>query len=443
MSITFDLLIKGGTVWLPGGPSELDIGIINGRFVEFGNISNNKAKKIFNAHNLTIIPGVIDTQVHFREPGLEHKENIESGSKGAALGGVVGYFEMPNTDPPTISDDALNYKLHRAAETSWVDFSFFVGACPENIQSLSLLERKDGIAGIKMFMGSSTGSLLVSNDSDIDGVLKNGYRRVVVHCEDQKRLEERQDLIKGNPHVSQHAEWRDKYSALFATKKLIQIAKENNRRVHTLHISTADEMEFLQYHRDIASVEVLPQHLTLSSPEAYEKLGTLAQMNPPIRSKQHQDALWLAVSKGLVDCIGSDHAPHTLDEKNKPYPQSPSGLTGVQTLVPIMLNHVNEGRLSLLRFIDLTSYGPARVYNLVNKGRIALGYDADLTIIDLKKEKVIENNWIASKSCWTPYDGFKVMGWPISTIVRGNIVMKDMEVLGKPSGKKIKFSETI
>ena len=439
---SYDLLIKGGNVWFPSGPSQVDVAIKDQKFADFGQIDTGKAKNIINAENLTVIPGVIDTQVHFREPGLEHKENIECGSRGAALGGVVGYFEMPNTDPPTINDSSLDYKFSKAEKTSWVDYSFFVGACPENIHSLSKLEKRKGVAGVKMFMGSSTGSLLVSNESDIEGVLKNGFRRVAVHCEDQERLEERQDLILGNPHVSMHEEWRDEYSALFATKKLIEIAKRNNRRVHTLHISTAHEMDFLKNYKDIATVEVLPQHLTLSSPEAYERLGTLAQMNPPIRSKYHQEALWKALEKGIVDCIGSDHAPHTLEEKQRPYPHSPSGLTGVQTLVPIMLNHVNAGKLSLLRLIDLTSYGPARIYNLINKGRIALGYDADLTIVDLKKKKVIENNWIASRSSWTPYDGLEVTGWPISTIVRGNVVMKDMEIIGKPIGKQIISSET-
>ena len=439
---SYDLLIKGGNVWFPSGPSQVDVAIKDEKFLDFGQFDPGKAKTIINAKNLTVIPGVIDTQVHFREPGLEHKENIESGSRGAALGGVVGYFEMPNTDPATIDDHALDYKFSRAEKTSWVDYSFFVGACPENINSLSKLEKRRGVAGIKMFMGSSTGSLLVSDDSDIEGVLQSGFRRVAVHCEDQERLEERQEIISGKPHVSKHAEWRDELSALFATKKLIKIAKRNNRRVHTLHISTANEMEFLKDYKDIATVEVLPQHLTLASPEAYERLGTLAQMNPPIRTKYHQQALWKAIEKGIVDCIGSDHAPHTLDEKQRSYPNSPSGLTGVQTLVPIMLNHVNAGRLSLLRLIDLTSYGPARIYNLVNKGRIALGYDADLTIVDLKKKKVIENNWIASRSSWTPYDGLEVTGWPISTIVRGNIVMKDMELLGKPIGDKIISSET-
>ena len=266
---------------------------------------------------------------------------------------------------------------------------------------------------------------------------------MAVHCEDEDRLQERLHLVKGGAPVAMHAEWRDAETALRATKRLVRLARETGRRVHTLHISTAEEMEFLEDNRDIATVEVLPQHLTLSAPEAYERLGTLAQQNPPIRAARHREALWKAVRDGIVDCIGSDHAPHTLEEKQRPYPQSPSGMTGVQTLVPIMLDHVNAGRLTLQRFIDLTSAGPARVYGVASKGRIALGFDADLTIVDLKAKRTITNDWIASKSGWTSYDGQAVTGWPIATIVRGQVVMQNDEVVGNPIGAPTRFTETL
>jgi dihydroorotase len=250
-------------------------------------------------------------------------------------------------------------------------------------------------------------------------------------------------LVKGGAPVAMHAEWRDAETALLATKRLVRLARETGRRVHTLHISTAEEMEFLEDNRDIATVEVLPQHLTLSAPEAYDRLGTLAQQNPPIRAARHREALWKAVRDGIVDCIGSDHAPHTLEEKQRPYPQSPSGMTGVQTLVPIMLDHVNAGRLTLQRFIDLTSAGPARVYGVAGKGRIVLGYDADLTIVDLKAKRTIENSWIASKSGWTAYDGQTVMGWPVATVLRGQVIMQNDEVIGSPVGAPTRFTETL
>ncbi|MBT7449238.1 MAG: dihydroorotase, partial [Rhodospirillaceae bacterium] len=312
MPESFDRIIVGGTVWTPNGPVDTDIGIRSGRVAAFGHLRGSKASDIFDAGGLTVLPGVIDSQVHFREPGLEHKEDLEAGTRGAALGGVVAVFEMPNTDPPTTTADAINDKISRALGRAWVDFSFFVGASAENAIELKTLERLPGVAGVKMFMGSSTGSLLVSDDKNVARVLKNGTRRMAVHCEDEDRLQERLHLVKGGAPVAMHAEWRDAETALRATKRLVRLARETGRRVHTLHISTAEEMEFLEDNRDIATVEVLPQHLTLSAPEAYERLGTLAQQNPPIRAARHREALWKAVRDGIVDCIGSDHAPHTL-----------------------------------------------------------------------------------------------------------------------------------
>jgi len=443
VSDTFDRVIIGGTVWTPNGPVETDVGIRSGRIAGFGHLRNAKTEEVLDASGLTVLPGVIDSQVHFREPGLEHKEDLEAGTRGAALGGVVTVFEMPNTDPPTTSADAIDEKISRALGRAWVDFAFFVGASPDNVAELKTLERLPGVSGVKMFMGSSTGTLLVSDDKNVLRVLKSGSRRVAVHCEDEERLQERLHLVKGGAPVAMHAEWRDAETALRATQRLVRLAREAGRRVHTLHISTAEEMEFLEDNRDIATVEVLPQHLTLSAPDAYERLGTLAQQNPPIRSVRHRDAIWQALRNGVVDCIGSDHAPHTLEEKARPYPQSPSGMTGVQTLVPIMLDHVNAGRLTLQRFVDLTSAGPARIYGIAGKGRIALGYDADFTVVDLNAKKKIKNSWIASKSGWTAYDEMAVTGWPIATIIRGQVIMKDDEVLGQPIGVPARFTETL
>jgi len=291
-------------------------------------------------------------------------------------------------------------------------------------------------------MGSSTGNLLVRDDATLARVLASGQRRCAVHCEDEDRLEERFELVRNGAPVSMHAQWRDVETALKATTRLLKLAKGVKRRVHVLHVTTADEMELLPKYRDIATVEVTPQHLTLND-TAYDKIGTRAQMNPPIRAQAHVDALWKAVNLGVVDCIGSDHAPHTLEEKAGDYPNTPSGMTGVQTLVPLMLNHVNEGRLTLQRMVDLTSAGPARVFNVANKGRIAKGYDADFTLVDLKAERTITDKWIASRSGWTPFDGMKVTGWPVGTIVRGHVVMHEGELLGDPLGEAVKFAECL
>ena len=442
MTVSFDRVFAGGTIWTPNGPIETDLGVRAGIISGFGSLSD-AAEDVIDVKGLTVLPGVIDSQVHFREPGLEHKEDLEHGTRGAALGGVTSLFEMPNTDPPTTTEEAINDKIGRALNRAWTDFAFFAGASPENLSDLSKLESLPGVSGVKMFMGSSTGSLLVSDDKDVLRVLENGYRRVAVHCEDEERLRERMSLVSDGAPVSMHAEWRDVETALRATTRLLRLARQAGRRIHTLHITTADEMVVLKDNKDVATVEVLPQHLTLSAPEAYERLGSLAQQNPPIRRVKHREALWQAIQDGVVDCIGSDHAPHTLEEKQRPYPRSPSGMTGVQTLVPVMLDHVSAGRLTLQRFIDLTSSGPARIFGIARKGRIALGYDADLTIVDLKKKRTITNDWIVSKSKWTVYDGQTVTGWPIKTVVRGQIVMSDNEVLGTPVGALVAFTETL
>jgi dihydroorotase len=439
MAERLDLVLSNGTVWMPGGPVETDIGVRDGVVVAFGNLAGQGAETL-ECSGQTILPGVIDTQVHFREPGLEHKEDLETGTRGAVLGGVTGIFEMPNTKPGTTDAAALADKLTRAEGRAWCDHAFFMGAATDNIDHLAEYEKLPGCAGIKVFMGSSTGNLLVAEDDDVARVLANGSRRVAVHCEDEHRLKERWAMVKDGASVHLHAEWRDEETALRATQRLVRLAEAAGRRVHVLHVTTAEEMEFLAAHKDYATVEVTPQHLTLAAPDAYDRLGTKAQMNPPIRSARHRDALWKAIAEGVVDVIGSDHAPHTLQEKSQPYPQSPSGMTGVQTLVPVMLTHVAEGRLSLARFVDLTSAGPARIYNIRGKGRIALGYEADFTVVDLKAEHTISDRWIASRAGWTPFDGFQTKGWATATVVRGHVVMRENELLGNPLGKPVRFA---
>ena len=443
MSESFDLVVHGGTVFTPGGPVAADIGVRAGKTAAIGDLKSAKAAERYDASQLVVLPGVIDEQVHFREPGPTHKEDLESGTRGAVLGGVTALFEMPNTDPPTTTEAAINDKLARANGRAWTDYAFYVGASPENAEELGRLERLPGVCGVKMFMGSSTGSLLVADDENVARVLKFGSRRVTVHSEDDMRLQERSALVKDGADVSMHAEWRDVETAVRSTERLIRLARQHHRRVHVLHVTTAEEMDLLSAHKDIATVEVLPQHLTLAAPECYQRLGTLAQMNPPIRDARHRDALWAAINAGVVDCIGSDHAPHTLEEKARPYPRSPSGLTGVQTLLPLLLDHMAQGRLSLARLVDLTSAGPARIFGIAGKGRVARGYDADFTVVDLKATRTLTNAWIASRAGWTAFDGMDVTGWPKATIIRGQIVMRDDALQGTPIGAAVKFQETL
>ena len=311
---------------------------------------------------------------------------------------------MPNTKPPTTSAEALAAKVAAATHRMHCDFAFFVGATRDNVDDLAELELQPGAAGIKVFMGSSTGDLLVDDEETLARILAASRRRAAFHSEDEARLKQRMKLQReGDP--SSHSEWRDVGAALASTERLLRVAAAAGKRVHVLHVSTGEEMALLALHKDIASVEVTPQHLTLATPEAYEILGTRAQMNPPLRDREHQQRLWWGLEQGVVDVLGSDHAPHTLEEKSKSYPATPSGMPGVQTLVPVMLDHVNAGRLSLARFVDLTSAGPQRIFGIAGKGRIAVGYDADLTIVDLKAERVIDNEWIGSKCGWTPFAG--------------------------------------
>jgi dihydroorotase len=441
MPQNFDLILKGGTVADHTGVVARDIGIRGGKIAALGDLVRASAGEVINATGLHILPGVIDTQVHFREPGLTHKEDLETGSRAAVLGGVTAVFEMPNTSPPTVSADALAGKMALAKGRMHCDYAFWVGGTAENWRDIPELERLPGAAGIKLFMGSSTGSLLVAKDEEIAGILVQTRRRAAVHCEDEFRLNERKGLrVPGD--ASSHPLWRDEEAALRGARRLLRIAREKRAPVHVLHVSNGEEMDFLAAHKDIASVEVTPHHLTLSA-EDYSRLGTKLQMNPPVRSAGQRERLWSAVDQGIADVLGSDHAPHTLDEKAKPYPQSPSGMPGVQTLVPIMLDHVSKGRLSLLRFADMTSAGPARLFGLAGKGRIAAGYDADLTIVDLNRRVAINNRWIASRCGWSPYEGFSVLGWPVGTIIRGLRVMWEGEVLTPGQGEPVRFLQAL
>jgi dihydroorotase len=442
MAQAFDLLLKGGTVVNQDGAATRDLGIVGGRVAALGDLAAASAGETIDCHGLHILPGVIDTQVHFREPGLTRKEDLESGSRGAVLGGVTAVFEMPNTDPVTTSAAALADKVARGHHRMHCDFAFFIGGTRENTHELPVLERLPGCAGVKVFMGSSTGSLLVEDDQGVRDILKAIRRRASFHSEDEYRLNERKaERLEGDPRS--HPVWRDEIAALQCTQRLVRLAHETGRRVHVLHITTAQEIDFLKDHKDVASVEVTPHHLTLAAPECYELLGTRAQMNPPVRGAAHRDAIWRGLDQGVVDVLGSDHAPHTAEEKAKTYPASPSGMTGVQTLVPIMLDHVNAGRLSLARLVDLTSAGPSRLFGIARKGRIACGYDADFTVVNLKRRQTITNGWIASRAGWTPYDGVAVTGWPVGTFVRGTRVMWEGELLAPGRGEAVQFLETL
>lgn len=439
---TYDLILKNGTVVNHDGVGARDIAVRDGRTADLGAFGHEQAGETIDCTGLHVLPGVIDTQVHFREPGGEHKEDLETGGRAAVAGGVTAVFEMPNTNPLTITAETHADKIKRAHHRMPCDFAFFIGGTRENADDLLELERLPGCPGVKVFMGSSTGSLLVDDDEGVAKVLSNTRRRAAFHSEDEFRLNDREgERVEGDP--SSHPVWRDTQAAVQCTERLLRIARQTGARVHVLHISTTDEMPLLEANKDVATVETTPQHLSLNGTEAYARLGTLAQMNPPLRDEHHRQGIWWGLNSGVVDVLGSDHAPHTLEEKAQAYPASPSGMPGVQTLVPIMLDHVNAGRLSIERFVDLTSHGPSRIFQIARKGRIVAGYDADFTIVDMKAKRTISNDWIESRCKWTPFDGQEVTGWAQGTVIRGRRVMWDGEIAEPAGGEAVQFCETV
>ena len=431
-------ILKGGTVVGHDAIGVGDVAVAGGRITAIGDLTGLPAAEVIDCRGLTLLPGVIDSHVHFREPGALEKEDLESGSRAAVLGGVTAIFDMPNTDPLTTSAATFADKLARAQRRMHCDFAFYIGATHENTPQLGELERLPACAGVKVVMGSSFATLLVEDDAGVRNILNVINRRAAFHSEDEYRLRERIGLrIAGDVHS--HAVWRDDQCALMCTQRLIALARDTGKHVHVVHVSTAQEIDLLGANKDIATVEVTPHHLTLAAPDCYDRLGTRAQINPPIRDAAHCAGLWRGIAEGVVNVIGSDHGPQLLADKAKPYPASQPGMPGVQTLVPIMLDHVNAGRLSLARLADLTSAGPARVFGIAGKGRIAVGYDADLTIVDLKRQETITDSWIASRVGWTPYDGMRVTGWPVGTFVRGHRVMWDGALVTPAQGEAVRF----
>jgi len=438
MPSSFDLIVKNGKCFIDGNLKTVDIGISEGIIKNIGKIEETSNQKILDANNLVILPGVIDTQVHFREPGSTDVEDLKSGSKAAVLGGVTSVFEMPNTNPPTSNLTEFKRKLSLAKNRMFCNYAFYFGATPHNVDDLKGLKNLEGCCGVKLFAGSSTGSLLVKDEKDIEKVISNSSKIVSIHSEDEEILNLRKKFIKKGD-VNSHPIWRNEECAMSSTRRVVKIAERYKKKIHVLHVTTKEEVEFLSRYKGNVSFEITPQHLTLSAPHCYKLLGSLAQMNPPIREKRHQEMLWKAVKEGVADMIGSDHAPHSLENKKKEYPQTSSGMPGVQTLVPLMLNHVNNKKLTLNQFVQLVCENPSRIFGIKNKGQIKEGFDADLTIVDMNMKKVIKNEWIASKCGWTPFDGYEVKGFPSGTIINGKTIVWGGKLIEKANGKPLKF----
>ena len=432
-----DLIIKNGTCYIDDNLEKLDLGIQNGKISHIGNLKEEKSKNTIDVTNKIVLPGLMDTQVHFREPGSVDAEDLHSGSRAAIVGGITSVFEMPNTNPPTTNFEEFQKKIN-IGKRMYCNHAFYFGATAENYQLLEKLKDLDGCCGIKLFAGSSTGNLLVDKEDDIEKVFKHASKVVAVHSEDEEILKLRKKLIeKGN--VKTHPVWRNEEVAISSTRKIVKIAKRLNKKAHILHVTTKEEVDFLSQNKGNITFEITPQHLTIYAPDCYDNLGSYAQMNPPIRDKSHYDRLWYAVRNNYNDTIGSDHAPHLKINKEKPYPNSPSGMPGVQTILPVMLNHMNNGKINLNQIVNFLCKNPVKIFGIKNKGYIKKNFDADFTIVDLKKEIEIKNENIESKCGWSPFNGYKFKGVPIYTIIGGDIKMQDGKIIGEPSGKPLSF----
>ncbi len=432
-----DLIIKNGSCYINKDLKRQDIAVKDGRIVEIGKISR-ESKETFDAKNLTVLPGCIDTQTHFREPGSTDTEDLKSGSRAAIVGGITGVFEMPNTNPPTSNKLEFQRKLDLAKNRMYCNYAFYFGATADNANDLADLKYLEGCCGVKLFAGSSTGNLLVAKEDDIEKVFKYTSKVVSVHSEDEEILDKNKKLIKDGD-VHSHPVWRSEECAISSTRRIVKIANRYKKKAHILHITTKQEVDFLSQHKGNITFEITPQHLTIYAPDCYDKLGTYAQMNPPIRDKSHYDRLWYAIKNNFNDTIGSDHAPHLKKNKEKTYPNSPSGMPGVQTLVPVMLNHINEGRLTLEQFINFVCENPVKIFGIKNKGFIKEGFDADFTIVDMNKKILIKNEKIESKCGWSPFNGFEFKGTPIASIIAGQVKMRNGKIIGDPTGKPMLF----
>ena len=437
MSDNFSLIIKNGSCYIDGKLTKTDIGLSGNKIKKIGKIELNSSK-VYDATDKVVLPGIIDTQVHFREPGSTDAEDLESGSRAAVLGGVTALFEMPNTNPPTSNLVEFDKKLQAAKNRMHSNYAFYFGATPDNTNQLAKLKDVEGCCGVKLFAGSSTGNLLVDKEADIEKAISSSDRIVSIHSEDEDIIKIRKKFIKKGD-VHSHAEWRNVEVAISSTRRVVKIAERYNKKIHVLHVTTREEVDFLAMHKKNVTFETTPQHLTMYAPDCYDKLGTYAQMNPPLRTKEHYDRLWVAIKNNIVDVLGSDHAPHLKENKDKEYPNSPSGMPGVQTIFPVMLDHVNNGKLTLQQLIKLMCENPCKIFGIKNKGYLKEGYDADLTIADMNKEVVIKNEMIASKCGWTPFNNHKVKGFPVATIVNGHLVMSDGKVVEESKGTPLKF----
>jgi dihydroorotase len=433
----YNLVIRNARIARPDGSIvEGDVACEDGRIARIERTIGAGARETIDAAGRLLLPGVIDAQVHFRDPGKEYKEDLGSGSRAAVRGGVTSFLEMPNTDPPTTTQAALDEKFARAAQKCVANYGFFIGATPDN---LDVLNSAAPVCGIKIFMGASTGSLLVNDPKDLERIFANGTRLIAVHAEDENRIRARRAQFAGRTDPAAHSEIRDNECALLATELALSLSKQYRRRLHILHLSTREEVALLRTDKPAwVTAEVIPNHLLLNTAD-YARLGTLVQMNPPIRTPADNDALWHGLHDGVIDFIATDHAPHTLDEKAQGFPRAPSGMPGVETSLPLMLTAMHEGRCTLAEIQKWMCHGPAAAYRIPNKGKILEGWDADLTLVDMEHGKPVRNDETFTRVRWSPWHGRELRGWPQYTIVNGEIVFDNGHIREHVRGRRLTY----
>ncbi len=432
-------LIQGATCVLPTGIVHTSVLIEDSKILDLAPPASAQVDQVVQADGMYLIPGVVDDQVHFREPGLTHKEDLHTASRACAKGGVTSFLEMPNTNPTTITCDRLAEKLQLAAGKSLVNYGFYIGATPSNVAELARAKRTPGI---KIFIGSSTGDLLVDDQSALERIFAETSLPICAHCEDETTVRANRDAINGGSTFADHSRIRDERAAIIAVKRALDLAFRHNHRFHVLHVSTAAETELLRDHRGLITGEACPHHL-LFNVDDYARLGSLVQMNPSIKTAADNVALWNALREGLLQVVATDHAPHTMEEKRQPYPKSPSGLPAVENSLALMLDSIHQGRCTLEQVVHWMCDAPARVWDMVGKGRIAPGYDADLVLVDLNLEQTIRNDEQETKCRWSPWDGVTLKGWPVRTWVLGQTVYDHGKIDDTIRGGEIQFDHDL
>lgn len=428
-------LIRGARVVLPNETVSTSVLVAGAKIVDIDVAMQTAADVIVEADGKYLIPGVVDDQVHFREPGLTAKEDLATATMACAKGGVTSFLEMPNTNPTTTTVDRLHDKLALAATKSLVNYGFFIGATPDNVDELSRAQRTPGI---KIFIGSSTGNLLVDEQEALERIFAETTLPITAHCEDEATIRENRERIGEIRSIEDHSRIRDHRAALVATQRATDLARRHGHRFHVLHVSTGDEVPVFADHQNLLTAEVCLHHIFFSIDD-YPRLGSRIQMNPSIKTRNDCETLWQALLDGKIQIVATDHAPHTLEEKAKPYPQSPSGLPAVENSLALMLDQVNQGRCSIEQIVAWMCDGPARIWDMVGKGRIERGYDADLVLVDMQLEKTIRDEEQWTKSRWSPWHGETLQGWPVMTWVRGHLVYDHGRLDPSQRGAEIAF----